>query len=106
MLSLDNNAQSRFFTPLLKLFEYAAIGVPVIVTRPPTTESLIVNGKQDLMCNPESAESMAEAVRRLLDALMLADAVAGREREWVAQYGYDRRAEHMPAFLDSLEAAT
>lgn len=105
LLPLGDNAQSRYFTSPMKLFEYAASGVPMVVTRQPTTESLVEDGVQALMCEPGSASAMAECIGRLVASPELAGAMAERARTWVAQHAYDRRAERLAKFLDKLEAA-
>ncbi|MBI5782468.1 MAG: glycosyltransferase family 4 protein, partial [Gammaproteobacteria bacterium] len=59
LLPLGNNVQSRYFTSPMKLFEYAASGVPMIVARQPTTMSLVRDGEEALLVSPDSARDMA-----------------------------------------------
>ena len=102
LLPLGNNAQSRYFTSPMKLFEYAASGVPMVVTRQPTIQSLIQDGVHALMAEPESAQAMAGAVSALLAEPERARTLAGKAREWVAQYTYDKRAMRLADFFDSM----
>ena len=102
LLPLGNNAQSRYFTSPMKLFEYAASGVPMVVTRQPTTLSLIQDGVHALMTDPGSAQSMASAVSDLLVEPERARTLAANAREWVTQYTYDKRAERLAGFLYSV----
>ncbi|MDO8346831.1 MAG: glycosyltransferase family 4 protein [Rugosibacter sp.] len=102
LLPLGDNAQSRFFTSPMKLFEYAASGVPMVVTRQPTTESLIEDGVQALMVLPGSAPSMGKAVNTLLANTELSRNLATNARKWVEQYTYPKRAARLAAFLDSI----
>jgi len=100
LLPLGDNAQSRHFTSPMKLFEYAASGVPMVVTRQPTTESLVEDGVQALMTEPGSARSMAIAVEALIAEPALGRKLADNAREWAGQYTYDKRAARLTEFLD------
>ena len=104
LLPLGDNVQSRYFTSPMKLFEYAASGVPMVVTRQPTTESLIADGKQALMVTPGSARALAEAVQRLMSDHEYGQRLAANAAEWVRAYSYDKRAPRLQEFFDSLFA--
>jgi glycosyltransferase involved in cell wall biosynthesis len=99
LLPLGNNVQSRYFTSPMKLFEYAASGVPMVVARQPTTLSLVRDGEQALLVSPDSARELADAVNRLMTSPGLAAGIAGRAREWVRQYTYEERARRYQEFL-------
>jgi glycosyltransferase involved in cell wall biosynthesis len=105
LLPLGENVRSRFFTCPMKLFEYAASGIPMVVTRQPSTMSLIEDGVQALMVEPNSATDLARAIRRLLEDKPLREHVAGNARKWVAQYSYQQRAVKYREFLDQLLGA-
>ncbi len=105
LLPLGDNVQSRYFTSPMKLFEYAASGVPMVVTRQPTTESLIMDGKQALMVVPDSARALAEAVQRLISDRDYARRLAVSAAEWVQSFSYDKRALRLQLFFDSLHGA-
>jgi glycosyltransferase involved in cell wall biosynthesis len=83
----------------MKLFEYAASGVPMIVARQPTTLSLVRDGEQALLVSPDSAQDLADAVKRLMTSPELAARLAARAREWVRQYAYAERARRYQEFL-------
>jgi len=102
LLPLGNNVQSRYFTSPMKLFEYAASGVPMIVARQPTTLSLVRDGEQALLVSPDSAQELADAVDRLMASPELAARLAARAREWVRQYAYEERARRYQEFLDQV----
>ena len=99
LLPLGDNVRSRYFTCPMKLFEYAASGVPMIVTRQPTTSSLIEDGVQGLMVEPNSAEDLAAAVRRLCDDPTLGGRLAAQARKWVEAYAFPERARRYREFL-------
>lgn len=102
LLPLGNNAQSRSFTSPMKLFEYAASGIPMVVTRQPTTASLVEDGIHALMAEPGSAKSMAEAINTLVTTPGLGNTLASNAKKWVAQHTYDKRAMHLVDFLNSV----
>jgi len=86
----------------MKLFEYAASGVPMVVARQPTTLSLVRDGEQALLVSPDSAQELADAVDRLMASPELAARLAARAREWVRQYAYEERARRYQEFLDQV----
>lgn len=102
LLPLGNNVQSRYFTSPMKLFEYAASGVPMVVARQPTTLSLVRDGEEALMVSPDSARELADAVNRLMSSPELAARLAACAREWVRQYSCAERARRYQDFLDQV----
>jgi glycosyltransferase involved in cell wall biosynthesis len=58
--------QSRFYFSPLKILEYMAMGKPVVATRQGQVSELIVHERNGLLCEPESVESLADAVIRLV----------------------------------------
>ncbi|MCR4302021.1 MAG: glycosyltransferase family 4 protein [Sulfuricaulis sp.] len=106
LLPLGNNVQSRYFTSPMKLFEYAASGVPMVVTRQPTTMSLVRDGEEALLVSPDSARELADGVNRLMTSPELAACLATQAREWVRQYSYTERTRHYQEFLAVLLRAS
>ena len=102
LLPLGNNVQSRYFTSPMKLFEYAASGVPMIVARQPTTMSLVHDGEEALLASPDSPRELADAISRLIRAPEEAVRLAARAQEWVRQYSYNERAQRYQNFLDQI----
>lgn len=54
----------------------AAHGLPIVATRPAYVESAFADGENLLFCEPKSPESMAAAMRRILEDSELRDRVA------------------------------
>jgi glycosyltransferase involved in cell wall biosynthesis len=99
LLPLGENASSRYFTSPMKLFEYAATGIPMVVTRQPTTLSLIKDGTHALMVEPRSAIALAEAVARLRADALLGERLGKNARAWAELHRYERRATQLREFL-------
>ena len=102
LLPLGNNVQSRFFTSPIKLFEYAASNVPMVVTRQPTTASLIEDGVHAIMVKPNSPQDLATAVKYIADNSETGRKLAKNAKEWVSQYATYSRTEKYKKFLEML----
>jgi glycosyltransferase involved in cell wall biosynthesis len=102
LLPLGNNVQSRFFTSPIKLFEYAASNVPMIITRQPTTVSLIQDGVHALMAEPDSPQDLARAVQYLMKNYDLGKKLAKSAKKWVTQYSANARAANYEEFIQQL----
>jgi len=84
--------ETFYFSPL-KVYEYMAAGVPVVVSRVGQLAELIEDGRSGLLCPPGDAGALMGALARLADDAVLRErlAAAGRETilkahtwEWVA----------------------
>ena len=102
VLPLGDNVQSRFFTSPIKLFEYAASNVPMVVSRQPTTLSLIEDGVHALMVKPDSPQDLARAVINIMNNYNLGRKLADNAKEWVARYSTQARTVRYKYFLDRL----
>lgn len=102
LLPLGNNVQSRYFTSPMKLFEYAASGVPIVAVRQPTTQSLVVHEREALMVEPMGV-AMARAIEQIASDDMLAKRLAANARTWVAGYTLDERASRYQKFICKLQ---
>jgi glycosyltransferase involved in cell wall biosynthesis len=102
LLPLGNNVQSRFFTSPIKLFEYAASNVPMIITRQPTTVSLIQDGVHALMAEPDSPEDLAKAVQHVMKNYDLGKKLAKNAKKWVTQYSANAHALNYEEFIQQL----
>jgi glycosyltransferase involved in cell wall biosynthesis len=74
----------------------------MIVARQPTTLSLVRDGEQALLVSPDSAQELADAVRRLMTSPELAAGLAARARAWVRWYSYEERARCYQDFLEQV----
>jgi len=102
ILPLGNNVQSCFFTSPIKLFEYAASNVPMVITRQPTTSSLIEDGVHALMVPPDSPQDLAKAVQCIMSNYTFGQKLAYNAKKWVTQYSTDARVLKYRGFLEKL----
>lgn len=99
-LVLPNTAEraiSRRYTSPLKLFEYMAVGRPIIATDIPSLNE-VLNDSSAYFAPPDSSSSLAGSIRQVLDDPD-ASKVARHAREDVKQYTWKHRAESIVDFL-------
>jgi glycosyltransferase involved in cell wall biosynthesis len=91
---------SARYTSPLKLFEYLAMGRPIVASDLPALREVLTDRQNALLFEPGSPAALAGAVRAVLDDPQLAAALARRARETAADYTWDRRAERLDALFD------
>jgi glycosyltransferase involved in cell wall biosynthesis len=90
---------SARYTSPLKLFEYMAMGRPIVVTDLPSVREIIADGVNGLIVPPDDPEAMAAALARLAADPPLAGRLAARAFTDVEAYSWRRRAERVAALL-------
>ncbi len=104
VLVLPNTAQetrSRSYTTPLKLFEYMASGVPIVASRIPSFGPYLEEGKNALLCDPDSSQDLARAI-----LATITDPSEGKKRAaqaflLVQEYSWRARARRIHALLSS-----
>jgi glycosyltransferase involved in cell wall biosynthesis len=102
LLPLGNNLEARLFTSPLKLFEYAASGIPMIVTRHPSTESLIEDGKHAILVPPGDPVGMARAIETVAENPVLAGNLAKNAKTWVTAFSLEKRLDRYKKHMETL----
>jgi glycosyltransferase involved in cell wall biosynthesis len=74
----------------------------MIITRQPTTVSLIKDGFHALMAEPDSQQDMARAVQYLIKNYDLGKKLAKNAKKWVTQYSTNARAANYEKFIQQL----
>jgi D-inositol-3-phosphate glycosyltransferase len=85
--------------------ESLACGTPVVATRVGGLRSIVRDGETGLLVPWRDAELFAERLRRVLSDDELRGHLAGRARESVLDYGWDRIADEHLALYDQVRAA-
>lgn len=103
ILLLPNSMRyaQAYSTSPLKLFEYMASGRPVVAARIPALEGLLRHEKNAYLVEPDSSESMAEAVRRLQGDKGLALRIAEQARCDVECFTWERRFQRILDYFGS-----
>jgi glycosyltransferase involved in cell wall biosynthesis len=81
----------RAMSPL-KMFEYMAAQRPIVATDFPSIREVLRDGENALIVAPDSARSIADGLRRVLDDPDLAERLAHQARRDVESYNWERRA--------------
>jgi glycosyltransferase involved in cell wall biosynthesis len=92
---------SRYTSPL-KLFEYLALGKPVVVSDLPSMRSVLEPGKQALMAQAGDAAAFAAAIDRLLADPELRRRLGTAARERARDFGWDTRGARIKAFIEGI----
>ncbi|MDD4359611.1 MAG: glycosyltransferase, partial [Syntrophaceticus sp.] len=86
-----------------KMFEYMAMGLPVIVSDFPLYRSIVEKEQCGLCVNPESTEEIAQAVKWLLDNPGEAEAMGKRGQDvTLKKYNWDQEQSKLLDFYRSL----
>jgi len=76
---------SEFFGSPTKLFEYMAMARPVVASRMGQIASVIMNGKNGLLVEPNDAASLAQAIERLAEDTALRQRLGAAARQTVIE---------------------
>ena len=101
-LPVGESAISERFTSPLKILDMMAFGTPIVASRLPSVCELLTDGQTALLAPPSQPRALAEATRRLLEDRALARRLAHAARNRVTAYTWERRAERLHTFLQTL----
>lgn len=104
ILVLPNSAKypiSKYYTSPMKLFEYMASGVPMVVSKLPSLEE-IVSEKEAFFFEPDDPHDLARAIREVTENKNDAQNRAARAREKVKQYTWENRARRIYDILGNI----
>jgi len=93
------SAISDRFTSPLKLFEYLAAGRPIVASRLPALEEVLVHEENALLVAPGDAAALAAAIDRVTRDPALALRLARRAFTDAERFTWARRAERLDAIL-------
>jgi glycosyltransferase involved in cell wall biosynthesis len=102
VIPLLDSTTARLFTSPLKLFEAMASGRPVVASDLPSIREVLAHEENALLVPPGDAHALAQAIESLLRDPALSARLASRALEDAKTYSWDRRAEAISEFLESL----
>ncbi|MFQ5896976.1 MAG: glycosyltransferase family 4 protein [Candidatus Methylomirabilia bacterium] len=76
-----------------KVYEYLALGRPIVAARLPSVEEVLTDGKNAVLVEPDDPKKLAEGIQRILDDPELAHAVSRQAYVDAKQYSWQKRAE-------------
>jgi glycosyltransferase involved in cell wall biosynthesis len=93
---------AEVFTSPLKLLDMMAHGTPIVATDLPSVRELVTHGATALLAPPSDPEPLARSIGELLSDRGRARRLAQAARQEVEEYTWDRRAERLRTFLETL----
>ena len=91
-------ASARYTSPL-KLFEYLALGKPVVASDLPALREILRDQENALLVPPDRPAALAAALRDVLEDSALAERLSRGAHVEAQKYTWDRRAERLEALL-------
>jgi glycosyltransferase involved in cell wall biosynthesis len=99
-------AMNGFYFSPLKIFEFMALGLPVVAADAGQVSRLVGNGERGLLYPPGDPRGLAEAVAQLLADRPRAKCLGDAGRAWVlANATWSKRTRHMLNRIDELCSA-
>jgi glycosyltransferase involved in cell wall biosynthesis len=95
------DTKSALYTSPLKMFEYMAMGRPIVATDLPPVREVLTDGRNARLVPPGDAAALAAAVQALINDPATGRRLAAEARADVAAYTWDRRAERLEALFVS-----
>lgn len=84
----------------LKLFEYMASRRPFVASALPTIKTVLSDGINTLLAEPDNALSFRDAIKKLLDDSELGTRISERAYKDVQYYTWEKRAERILTFAE------
>ena len=89
------NEFSAYYTSPMKLFEYMAVGTPIVASDLPSLREILTDGKNAVLVAPGDAKELAIGIAGLLDDSTLRERLAQRASQDVRQYTWESRAQRI-----------
>jgi len=102
VLPLPKDLISASFTSPLKLFEYMAARLPIVASDLPSTREVLCPGVNAILVPPNDPRALGEGIRRLLGDRSMAEGLAQKAYEDVKEFTWDKRAQRISHFIQSL----
>jgi glycosyltransferase involved in cell wall biosynthesis len=92
LLPLSETSIGSRYTSPLKLFEYMALGKPIVSADVPAIRSVLTPGESALLVPPGDVDALAAAVRQLMEQPALAERLGRQARQLAQRYSWQARA--------------
>jgi glycosyltransferase involved in cell wall biosynthesis len=94
-----NSEHYAYFMSPLKVFEYMAVGGPILATDLPSIREVLQHGKTAWLVMPGDPKGLAEGISRLLRDQPLSREIASRARQMAAKNTWEIRASTILSYL-------
>ena len=89
------------FTSPLKLFEYMAVGLPIIASKIPALEEILTDQSNALFFKAEDSRDLANKINNLILNPKLAKSISEKAFSDAKEFTYDKRAERIAKIMRS-----
>lgn len=105
ILVLPNSGKderSRCLTSPLKLFEYLAIGRPLVAADLPSLREVLQDGREALLFIPDDPQSLAQQVIRVAEDRELAQRLSQAGVQQAKNFSWEKRAANIKEFVEHM----
>jgi len=99
------NSGKRRYSAHTKLYEYMAMGKPIVAVDIPSISEEVTNGKDALLARPEDPEDLAKKIREVLDNPGLAETLALNAYKAADEFSWEKRALRLSEFFRKVNIA-
>jgi len=92
-MTIKGGVAAAEFTSPIKLFEYMASRRPIVATALPSVKEILEDGKNALIVEPNSEDSLYYGIKRALDDRELAERLALQASNDARNYTWEERAK-------------
>ncbi|MCA8936037.1 MAG: glycosyltransferase [Planctomycetes bacterium] len=90
----EHSISARFTSPL-KIFEYMAMGLPIVAADVPSVQEVLHDGENARLFEPGSVEGLSKALQEVAGNRELATKLSSQAGSDSRNYSYQRRAERL-----------
>ncbi len=94
----DGSDTPGAWSPPLKLFEYIAMGIPVVACATPAICEILMDGETAVLVEPGNPIALSQGIRAILDGPGWAASIAARAGDLAAGLGWKSRGEKIGLF--------
>lgn len=94
----ETSIASRYTSPL-KLFEYMAMGKPIVAADLPSIREVLSHGEEALLFSVGAAEKMAVAIAKFVDDLSLCQRVGQLAKYRSLEFSWEKRGKVVASFV-------
>lgn len=92
-MTIQGGTAAAEFTSPIKLFEYMASCRPIVATALPTVKEILEDGRNALLIEPDSVDSLFYAIKKILEDTTLSERLALQAATDAKKYTWEERAK-------------
>jgi glycosyltransferase involved in cell wall biosynthesis len=96
------NRGKRRYSAHTKLYEYMAMGKPIVAVDLPSIREEVTDGKDILLANPEDPQDLAEKITSVLNNRNLSETLALNAYQTADEFSWEKRADRLADFFSKV----